>query len=214
MKFERARTTEQIESRIQEILNSAIEIYENEGLERINFLAISKKTNFTRPTIYKYFETKEEILLRLTLYYMEKVVAYIENAFAEDREYEKEEVATVLTEAFMYTPQFMELYSMLFTVIEKNVSVEALATFKKDIVKCHRPLYYAAQKTTKCKNDDLIFEFILSFVSLASGLYPMCIVSELQREAIEVSGTNYTVPFFEETLKKSTLVLLDNLYKG
>ncbi len=212
MKFERARTDEQIELRIEEILSTAVEIFEKDGIDKITFFEISKKTKFTRPTIYKYFKTKEEIMLRLIIRYMENYVVFFKSFFEHDRLYSKDEVAEALTQAFLYAPKFMELYINLYTSIEKNVSVDAFTKYKTDILEHYTPLVEMLKSVTDCHSDEKITGFLNICLSLAVGFYPMCHVSELKREIIAQSGANYTVPTFSTEFKNAMVLQLDVLY--
>ena len=53
------------EKRKNEILDACKEIYKTKGFYGVNIKEISTKISLTRPAIYNYFETKEDILLGL-----------------------------------------------------------------------------------------------------------------------------------------------------
>jgi len=57
----RARSDEQIEQRINEIVDATARLYEENRFEDITFAMIAKEANFTRSNLYRYFQTKEEI---------------------------------------------------------------------------------------------------------------------------------------------------------
>ncbi len=213
MEFERARTSEQIENRVNEIMRCAIEIYEKDGLEKLNFLEISKNTNFTRPAIYKYFKTKEEIMLSLVLHYMGKLTAVLSRSFMEDTEYSNEKIADIFTKAFLNSPEFMDLYAVLYTKIEKNVSLAALTKFKKDIALYQTPIHECLKYSTGCKSDEKIQEFMVVCLALATGLYPMCFVSLIQKTAIRNSATGYVSPLFEQAFKKALLLHIEQIFE-
>ena len=67
MTFQRARSQEQIEERKHEIILAASHVYKELGYEGLSFTNIAAHTNFTRPSIYNYFETKEEILILILI---------------------------------------------------------------------------------------------------------------------------------------------------
>ena len=56
---------ELIEKRREEIVNACEELYQTMGFKEITLKEIGKVTEFSRPTIYNYFQTKEEIFLAL-----------------------------------------------------------------------------------------------------------------------------------------------------
>ena len=63
MKWQRARSEEQKEHRISEIVDATARLYEKHSFEEISFTLIAKEAGFTRSNLYKYFSSKEEIFL-------------------------------------------------------------------------------------------------------------------------------------------------------
>ena len=58
-------TPELIAQRREEIINACEQLYLTMSFKEITLKEIGKITSFSRPTIYNYFETKEEIFLAL-----------------------------------------------------------------------------------------------------------------------------------------------------
>ena len=58
-------TPELISKRREEIINACEKLYQTLSFKDITLKDISKETSFSRPTIYNYFQTKEEIFLAL-----------------------------------------------------------------------------------------------------------------------------------------------------
>ena len=65
MNWVRARSDEQIEQRINEILEATARLYEENRFEEITFVMIADEAGFTRSNLYRYFQTKEDIFLEL-----------------------------------------------------------------------------------------------------------------------------------------------------
>ena len=63
MDFKRARNDEQIANRQEEIVNACYSLYLNGKYDDITFGKISEMTSISRPSIYNYYITREEILL-------------------------------------------------------------------------------------------------------------------------------------------------------
>ena len=63
--FQRARTAEQIDERQQEIVNACRDLFDEGGYDAVTFGTIGQKTSFSRPSIYNYYGTKEEVFLDL-----------------------------------------------------------------------------------------------------------------------------------------------------
>ena len=58
-------TPEQIALKREEIINACEKLYQTMSFREITLKEIGNITSFSRPTIYNYFETKEEIFLAL-----------------------------------------------------------------------------------------------------------------------------------------------------
>ena len=56
---------EYMENRRNEIINACKKLYETMDFKDITIKEISTATSFSRPSIYNYFETKEEIFLAI-----------------------------------------------------------------------------------------------------------------------------------------------------
>ncbi len=212
MTIKRARTNEQIEARRDEIVAVAKNIYETEGLDKLNFFTISKQTKFTRPTIYNYFKVKEEIMLQLLIYYMGEFTNELSSYFAEDKEYNYDEIASAFTNAFLATPKVIELLTILNTTIERHVSVEVLTDFRAQIMSYHIPLSAIFKRVTKCDSEEKSIEFLSTSMALATGLYYMCFMSEKKKEAIKLSNTSYAVPKFEVVFKNAMTAQLKHIF--
>lgn len=119
MKFQRARSEEQKQDRIQEILNASSIIYDTAGYEGLNFTAISEYTKFTRPNLYKYFKTKEEIILLILNQDLKSWIAKLSKSFVINKLYSIQEIGEIWTETLMEYERLIELHAILYTTIEK-----------------------------------------------------------------------------------------------
>ena len=203
MTFQRARSQEQIERRQEDIIQASIELYDELGFEKLNFSAISKKTGLTRPTIYNYFKTKEEILIRVIIQEFRNWTAELLGEFKLNKIYDLKEISRIWAETLSHHPRFMKLYSILFTMLEVNCSVDTLAQFKIDMLELHLPLNNLITQLIPGLNSEDIYAFLLFQLSIAIGIYPMANISENQMEAIVISETGYQVPDFKSNYSKA-----------
>ena len=58
-------TPKLVAKRREEIINACEQLYQTMSFKEITIKEISGVTSFSRPTIYNYFQTKEEIFLAL-----------------------------------------------------------------------------------------------------------------------------------------------------
>lgn len=61
-RFRRARTEEKKKQREQDIINSALVICDERGLDAVSFESVAQYLGLTRPLIYSYFRTREELI--------------------------------------------------------------------------------------------------------------------------------------------------------
>jgi AcrR family transcriptional regulator len=168
----------------------------------------------TRPTIYKYFNTKEEILLKILLSDAESWVTSLVNSFKLNKIYSIEEVADIWVDTISENYRLLNLYSMLFTTIEKNVSLEALVEFKKGFLKLQESIVTLVSQLFPKASVEVIQSFLVNQLALALGLYPMCQLCELQIRAIELSEIQYTPPDFKLTYKSNLYQQMYCLERG
>lgn len=214
MGFQRARSDKHIQERIEEIISAASKIYDSVGYEGLSFSAVSQLTKFTRPTIYKYFNTKEEILLKILLSDIEAWIFTLVNSFKINKIYSIEEITDIWVDTITGNYRLLELFPMLFTSIEKNSSLEALVEFKKGFFKLQDQVMELVGQLFPKAEKDRIYSFLVSQMALALGMYPMSQLGELQIKAIELSGINYQVTDFKETFKTNIYQLLCCLEQG
>lgn len=211
MEFKRARTDAQIEERRKEILIACAELFDNGNIDDIHFKAIGEKTSFARSSIYKYYTTKEEILLDLLL---KDVMAWTDDIIRFTEKYEtltKEEFCRELTNTYVNNERLLKLMSILYSVLEKNCSFEKLTEFKRSLMGFREPLLQSIQKFFPTSDEESIQTFVYTSSSYILGLYPSTHLSEKQKQAIEHSGFEYEVIDFEEMCYKGFLLLASAL---
>ena len=74
MGFIRARSEEQKQVRIQQIIDAAASLYEEVGYDKVTFSQIGRKVSFSRLNLYTYYHCKEDIFLTLLLQDRRKMV--------------------------------------------------------------------------------------------------------------------------------------------
>jgi len=203
MEFKRARTDKQIETRRQEILNACAELFDQGDIDSVHFKAIGEKTSFGRSTIYKYYATKEEVLIDLLLM---DVIAWIEDVNAFTEKYTvltKEEYCREFVRTYANNDRLLRLMSILYSLLEKNCSQEKLTEFKRNLIGFMEPLFMSVKKFFPDSSDEAIEAFLSTTSSFILGLYPETHLSEKQLIAIEQSG-----------FKRKTLNFEDMCYRG
>ena len=130
-------------ARKEEIISACASLYETRSFKDITLNEISELTSFSRPSIYNYFQTKEEIFLAL---FQKEYELWTEelNAIAESYDaLAGEELAQKLAHSLEKRERLLKLLSMNLYDMEANSRLERLAEFKvayggsiKAVVQC------------------------------------------------------------------------------
>jgi AcrR family transcriptional regulator len=198
MSFQRARSEDQIQDRIKEIISATSSIYDSVGYEGLNFSIISEYTKFTRQNIYKYFRTKDEILLLILKEDFKAFISAFFKSFKINKLYSLYEITDIWTCRLIEHERLLNLYAILYTTIEKNVSLESLVEAKKEILTSYQQLVSFISQLFPKASEDNISNFISSVLTLACGLYSSTKLSKLQIEATKLADENYTFPDFKK----------------
>lgn len=214
MTFQRARSDFQIQDRINEITAATAQIFDESGYDGVTFSAISKLTRFTRPTIYKYFSTKEEILLKILSGDIATWVNELLDSFKINKIYDSLEVSKIWARTLARQERMNELHSILFTILEKNSALAAITEFKKQMYESGGAMANLLRQLYPDASPDQLQSFVMTQYSLAIGFYPMCHLSAIQLEAMQAVSPQYQPANFQEEYQKALYHILVSLEKS
>lgn len=201
MVFQRARSEKDKETRVNDIVSASSEIYDEKKYNGITFDAIAKRLNATRPLIYKYFSTKEEIVAEILKHDFSTWAKDLKKTFKSDRDYNVDEISDEWTECIARHGRMVELYSMMHTVLENNMSSEKLADVLVNITSTKNSLIKLLRRISP-KLDDMKSSFFFeSQMSLAAGMYP----------AYKSTHTTRKKDDYKELYSRNLSIILHNL---
>ena len=117
--------------RKEEIIKACRELYDEYQFKDITMKLISEKTSFSRPSIYNYFETKEEIFLALFAQEYDEWTSAVMNIYNNNDTLSKDEFADKLAKTIQDKERLLKLLSMNMYDLEENSRLERLIDFKK-----------------------------------------------------------------------------------
>ena len=117
MKWQRARSEEQKEQRISEIVGAAARLYKTHSFEEISSSLIAKEAGFTRSNLYKYFSSKEEIFLAFLMQDMRLWSADLLKTCRRRKITSIEKFASVWVKIMVKHQRFLDLLSLLPTYL-------------------------------------------------------------------------------------------------
>ncbi len=127
----RARSDEHKEERLSQIKEATAQLFESAPYSEITLTTIAEKLGWSRANLYKYVTTKEEIFLEISAEKMTSYYSSLLSAFPEGNNFSTEVISEVWAGIVNANQDYMRYVSYLNPVIETNVTVERLATFKK-----------------------------------------------------------------------------------
>ena len=179
---------EQLEKRREEILNACEKIYRAKGFLGVTIKEISAEITCTRPAIYCYFETKEEILLALLVReyqgWLKDLAAVGDRADALTRE----ELAGAVADTLQDRDMLLRIQNMNLYEIEQNSRVERLTEFKVEYRNLTVVFADILRRYSGNIGEQELEPLSLTFFAFLFGVYPFAFHTEKQLEAMRLAG--------------------------
>ncbi len=182
---------EHYDMRKEEIIKACEELYDKYNFKDITIKLISEHTSFSRPSIYNYFETKEEIFLDVFKKEYEKWTDELNLIRENNDSMTKDAFATSLAHTIEHKERLLKLLSMNMYDLEENSRMERLIEFKKAYGDAVHAVKLCLNKFFKDMNEKEVTEFLYSFFPFMFGIYPYAVVTKKQKEAMDKADINY-----------------------
>ena len=187
----RKGTPEQIAQRREEIINACEQLYQTMSFREITLKEIGSITSFSRPTIYNYFETKEEIFLALFKREYDRWNEQLTAVHDHNEQLSKTQLAEQIAQSLAERQQLLKLLSMNNYDMEANSRQEMLASFKQSYGESLHRVRMLLERFCPDMSVRDIQNFIYTFFPFMFGIYPYTAVTEKQKAAMEEAGINY-----------------------
>ena len=194
-KFQRARNEDQVEERRANILATAKTLCAENGVMGWSLNELGRRASINKSNLYRYFGSKEEVLMRLMAIELENFVDCIDQSFKRDT-FKPENFSKTLAAAYTQRPFLCELLSISASVLETRINVDAIAAIKKDVKVL---VFQYAEIVDNCLdwiNTEKAFFATCVIALFASSLYPIAnpqpaLAEVLQRAEFECFNVNY-----------------------
>ena len=198
---------ETIDRRREEIMDACERLYESMGFHAITIKNISTETSFSRPSIYNYFQTKEEIFLGLlTREYMKWNVA-LRSIIRRSTEMDKDALARALAKSMEERKTLLKISAMNLYEIEENSRAELLVEYKK-VFKDSVELFDECLKKHLGVSEEKSAQIRYAFFPYMYGIYPYSYPTDKQISAMdEVKLSHMDVTIYEMTYQFLKLIL-------
>jgi len=182
----RARSPERKQERMNAIMAAADELFAERPYHQITMGTIAERLGWSRSNLYKYAATQEEIFLAL---HSEKNRAWTE-ALADElagAPLPADKFARTWAEVTERHASFLRYQEIIISIIESNVTLERLITFKRDFAEMLPPVTSILAR--QCAIDETeATGLYLRLLYQAPGLWNHFHTRELTREAMRAAG--------------------------
>ena len=184
-------TPELIEQRRAEIVAACEQLYQTKSFKDITLKEIGEITAFSRPTIYNYYQTKEEIFLDLFKQEYDKWNAELVAILEDNNVLTGAELADKIATSLEHREQLLKLLSMNNYDMEANSRPELLTEFKRSYGASMQNVAALLEKFCPEMSDAERQRILYTFFPFMFGIYPYAVVSEKQRTAMEDAQIAY-----------------------
>jgi AcrR family transcriptional regulator len=174
MTWKRARSDEQKQIRRREILDAAAILLRESLPKDVSLNAIARKAGIAKSNVYRYFGSREEVLLTLLSRDLSEWSATTCAVLASPNgPRTPEEIGALVARGLVERHQMTSLLSQLTSVMEHNVSVDFLAEFKLDMVQRFPPVALAMTVAIPQLSVPDAMAFVQHLHPIIAGLWPM-----------------------------------------
>jgi AcrR family transcriptional regulator len=182
---------ERTAARKEEIIRACEKLYQTMGFKEITLKEIGKETSFSRPTIYHYFQTREEIFLALYKLEYDRWNAELEEILEGNETLTRRQLADQIARSLEKREQLLKLLSMNNYDIEAHSRQELLSEFKAAYGESMRNIDRLLVKFCPEMSGPERQNFLYVFFPFLFGVYPYTTVSEKQRTAMSDAGVDF-----------------------
>ena len=134
MKKQRATNSEDKQAKRQVILTAALQIFRRTSYNEVTMSAIAERSKLAKGTLFLYFPTKEELFLALMEDQMIEWFDTVDTELDSLEENSIPAVAALFADSLSERAEFTRLLAIHSTIIEQNVSYEAIFKHKQLIL--------------------------------------------------------------------------------
>ena len=195
-------------SRKSEIVSACEKLYQTMSFKEITLKEISVETSFSRPSIYNYFQTKEEIFLALMQREYEQWAEEMNELAKKNEAMSADSFASALAHSLESHEQLLKLLAMNHYDMEENSRPERLTEFKVAYGASLDAVRVCVKKffpETDCES------FIFVFFPFLFGVYPYSVATQKQLDAMRDAKMEFRMHSIYEIIYSCVMQLLGGI---
>ena len=200
---------ERTAARKDEIVKACEKLYQTMSFKEITLKEIGDVTSFSRPTIYNYYQTKEEIFLALYTLEYDRWNEDLEKIISENDTLTRKQIAEQIAHSLQKRAQLLKLLAMNNYDMEANSRPQLLTEFKSAYGKSMKNVNHILDKFCPEMNDTEKQSFIYVFFPFMFGIYPYTAVTDKQKRAMDDAQVDYVYQTIYEISYNCLMRLLE-----
>jgi AcrR family transcriptional regulator len=184
--FLRARQPDQIEQRREAILGAALALFQRRGLDSVSLNDIAREVDLAKSNIYRYFESREHIYLivlqRLAAQFERQIYS---NLHKLKRRGSVRNVAEALVAAYLASPEYGELITVVNSVLEKRLTPDLVVNFRTVFLERRKRLAAALADALPSSSAEQMLPITLHIFLHVPGLWTFCFPSGSSAEMLD-----------------------------
>ncbi|MET9566230.1 TetR/AcrR family transcriptional regulator [Streptomyces tauricus] len=169
--FQRARSPEAKRLREAAILDAARALGAEHGIRQVTLTDIAARAGMHKSALLRYFETREEIFLRLTAAGWQEWSPALAARLREIKEPGPAAVAQAFAATLAERGMFCDLLAQAPLNLERNVSVDAVRDFKLATLAAREDIFAALDEQLPRLDRDSALDVIATAVALAGAFW-------------------------------------------
>lgn len=184
--------------RKEEVIDACEKLYLTKGYQDITIKEISKETSMSRPSIYNYYETKEEIFLALLIREYQKWTADVLRITLNHETLSTDELAHALAHTLSPRVLLLKISAMNLYEIEENSRDERLIAYKTVFKESLDAFASCLKKFLPDLSNSQIEAIRYAFFPFMYGIYPYVYPTNKQKQAMDEAHVSYEQTTIEE----------------
>ncbi|MGW7099580.1 TetR family transcriptional regulator [Streptomyces sp. NPDC054838] len=216
-KFQRARSEEQRAARRQAILDTAAAMLTEMPVAQVTLNELARRVCLAKSNVLRYFESREAVLLELLAAASRELVDHLDGALARavadaPAAERADRVADCLARALVDRPVLCDLISAQAAVLERNVSPQVAAAYKRAAMASATALAGQIASHLPELGEGDAFRFVLSATMVSGAVWAHAHPSAAMRAAYEADPSLGALCVdFAPTLRGTLELLLSGL---
>lgn len=214
-RYQRARRPGEKEARRDAILGAAARLIEGADPQSVTLNAIAAEAGLSKPNLYRYFQSREEILLHLFLDDLRSFAAEVAGKL--DAVHEgaaPETLADMQVDAYASRPRLCRFLGLIASVLEQNASERVLREVKVSTLETARMLAAALHRARPELPVEQCLWFNSTVALFVAGLWPPAHPSAAVGALLVEPEFEALRPDFRRDLRTTILTLLAGLRSG